>query len=122
MTVLEESPDVLSPPDNITSLAKMEATKATKVTRSLKKLLTPLRKPIESERRVEADFPLMTTETLEAAEEEKAMTTRIRTRNQEEVALEARDQEVEVAAVAAEAVVMALAVMARMDKSSIVTS
>ena len=105
-----------------TTVRVMVTTKVPTVTRSLMKLLALLRRPIESERREETDHLLVATMALEAAEMVTATTTRIRTRNQEEVALEARDQEVEVAAVAAEAVVTALAAMVCMDKGSTVTS
>ena len=105
-----------------TTVIVMITTKVPTVTRSLMKLLAPLRRPIESERREEMDPLLMATMALGAAEMVKATTTRIRTRNQAEVALEVRDLEVEVAAVAAMEAVMALAAMECMDRGSIVTS
>ena len=105
-----------------TTVRVMITTKVPTVTRSLMKLLAPLRRPIESERREEMDHLLVAMMALGAAEMVTTTTTRIRTRNQEEVFLEVRDLEAEVAAVAAMEAVMALAAMECMDRGSIVTS
>ena len=105
-----------------TTMKVMVTMKVPKVTSSLMKLLAPLRRPIESERREEMGLLLVAMMALGAAEMITATTTRIRTRSQEEVSLAVNHLEVEVAAVAAMEAVMALAAMECMDRGSIVTS